>query len=486
MRPRSQTRPAGSGLALLALALACSLCACGGGEGAAPARNLLFISIDTLRADALGSYGNERGASPELDAFARRSVLFERAWSHSPKTAPSHMTMLTGLPPRAHGVGNLNTSGASTLGEEAHTLAEILRGRGFRTGAVTSGGNVKAALGFDRGFELYVDRGRPLDKNLPLAERWLGEVGEDERWFLFFHTYEVHDPYFPKAADLEQFADPNYAGRILGDRVRLTQRIAAGDDLAPNASGHDHLVKNFWRRADLEDPADLQHLHDLYLAGLLGADRQLGAFLRRLEQRGQLENTLVVITSDHGEEFGEHGRPLHDQLWREVLHVPLLVRLPDERAAGTRIEADVRHMDLLPSLLELLDVPHPSGDLPGASWVPWIDAPETAEPRPAFAEHRSLRERPLDLWALRSEGWLLHQDREGEQSLHELQGDPSELDPQSDEAQRARLEAERLHELGRLAELAARYATGEGVEVDAETRAELEALGYFGEDEDED
>ena len=469
---------------LLAAALAALLLgsACGG-SGAAPAKNLLFISIDTLRADALGSYGNQRGASPQLDAFAQRSVLFEQAWSHSPKTAPSHMSMLTGLPPRAHGVGNLNTAGASVLGEEVPTMAEILAARGFRTAAVTSGGNVKSALGFDRGFEIYQDQGRPLAQNLPVAERWLGERDADERWFLFFHTYEVHDPYFPAAQDIARFADADYAGDIVGERAELNARIAAGQDLAPNATGHDHLLINYWRRADLEDPVDLRHLHDLYLAGLAGADRELGAFLRRLEQRGLLDETLVVITSDHGEEFGEHGRTLHDQLWREVLHVPLIVRLPDDRGAGARIQADVRHMDLLPSVLQLLDVPHPLGSLPGESWAAWVDEPEAARPRPAFAEHRSRREHDLDLWTLRTDGWLLHAGREGT-SLHQLDEDPAEVEPLEDEAQRARLEELRLHELGRLQELAARFATGEGVVVDAETRAELEALGYFGEGED--
>jgi len=459
------------GLSLLA-------CSCSNEAVSPDAQNLLLISVDTLRADALGSYGNPRGATPELDGWAARGVRFARAWSHSPKTAPSHMSMLTGLPPRVHGVGNLNTAGVRRLGPDTLTLAEILSARGIRSAGFSSGGNVKASLGFERGFELYEDQGQPLARKLASAEAWVEGLRAGERWFLFLHTYHVHDPYFPEPEDLARFADPEYSGEIVADRELLKAAIAAGDDRAPQMEGHDDLLANYWRRVDEEDERDIEHLENLYLAGVAGMDRLVGGFLERLEERGALNETLVVLTSDHGEEFREHGALRHDQLWRELLHVPLFLRLPGERAAGGVVGADVRHVDLVPSLLELLAVPHPAPAGIGESWAGWLFDPELARSRPVHAEHRSRRDADLDLWTLRSEGWLLHQDRAG-RGLFDTRADPREQTPLDSPAERLQLEDMRLRELGRLQALAERHGSGDGVELDAETRAELEALGYL-------
>ena len=461
-----------------AVALAFCLAGCADRPELPPSRNLLLISLDTLRADALGSYGSERGASPFLDAWAARSVRFDRAWSHSPKTAPSHMSLFTGLPPRVHGVGNLESAGVRRLGDDVPTLAEILQQRGFATAGFSSGGNMKGSLGFDRGFERFEDESRPLMEKLAAAQRWLSRRPPDRRWFLFLHTYHVHDPYLPPPQVARRFTDPGYAGRIVGDRARLEALMESGDDLAPELEGYNRFVANYWNRVDSEDPADVRHLHDLYLASTAAMDAKLAGFFAWLEQSGHLEDTLVVITSDHGEEFGEHRSLRHGQLWREVLHVPLLVRLPGDHAGGLVLEDDVRHVDVAPSLLELLDVPDTAPLRLGESWAPWIAEPERAAPRPVYSEHRSHRDLSLDLWSLRADGWLLHQDRDG-LKLHHLEQDFDELRPLEDDERRRALEDLQKRELGRLQALVDRFATGEGVELDAETRAELEALGYL-------
>jgi len=482
-RHRPRQRPCASPalarlFAGLVRAAAAALLAGCSGNAPDPAQNLLLVSIDTLRADALGVYGSTRGATPQLDTWAARGVLFERAFSHSPKTAPAHHSLLTSLTPRVHGVGNLDTAGASHLPPEAVPLAQTLATRGFRTGAFTGGGNIKALLGFDRGFEIYDDGPGTLAAKLTKARRWLRDNG-DGRWFLFFHTYHVHDPYLVPADLLARFADPGYGGRIVGTRAELMQRSAAGEDLAPKRSGHDNIGANFWLRVDEQDPADHQHLHDLYTAGVADADRQIGDFLGGLERSGQLDNTLVVVTSDHGEEFGEHGRLRHDRLWQEVLHVPLLVQLPGGRAAGTRIAAPVRHIDFVPSALALLDVADTTHLRQGRSWADWIGrTTPVTEDRIVFGEHRSRREVPLDTWSLRRGGWLLLHDSEGDH-LRDLRRDPAEVVPVADGERAAELRTAALAELARLESYASQLTRGTGVEIDAATRAELKALGYF-------
>lgn len=483
---------------LLALA-AGTLSACSSAEepGGLPP-NLLFLSIDTLRADALGSYGGTWDASPFLDRFADAGLTFTSSWSHTPKTAPSHMSMFTGLPPRVHGVGNQKSSGNETLSRDITTLAEALSDAGYRTGAVTSGGNVKGYLGFERGFEIYDETPKNLPKKLADAASWITAVGAEPRpWFFFFHTYAVHDPYLPPAKFQKRFVDADYQGEILGDAVLLQQAVK-DDDRAPWASSHQKAAENFWARVDQNDPADLAHLHQLYMASVASLDFQLKRFFEELEAAGQLENTLIVLTSDHGEEFGEHGKTRHDQLWQELLHVPLLVHLPGDSlqsaAPGRRILGVVRHMDLVPSLIELLGqgpaAPFQQ-DFLGVSWAPWVaDSTLEERDRTVFSEHRSKLERPLDLWALRQgEGLLIQPEPEAPVRFLDRALDPLEVVSQAPDGQPgAPADAEpraahlfdlRAAELGRFQKAAGIFGRGAGIELDAETRAELEALGYL-------
>jgi arylsulfatase A-like enzyme len=471
---------------ILWLALVFAACAaCARTPEPPPARNLLLISIDTLRADALGVYGSTAGASPDLDRYAARSVVFEQAWSPSCKTAPAHAAMLTGLPPRVNGIDNFDTDFAHELPARSVTLAETLRARGFRTAGITAGGNVKAALGFGRGFETFDDQGgTPLPTKLGGLAKWIRARTKGERWFAFFHTYRVHDPYFAPPELTARFCDPRYRGRIIGERQELVAAIASGADLAPNEPpGARDVEINYWRRVDEHDPADQAYLRALYQACIADLDRQLFALLEQLEREGALDDTLVVLTSDHGEEFGEHGMQRHDQLWRELLHVPLIVHLPRDACAGQRIAAAVRHIDLVPSLLELLDVGDTSPLRLGQSWAEWLLDPGLRHSRPVLSEHRSRVNGPLDLWSLRDQGRLLHQDRDGLKSC-DLGLDPEERAPQRVLAPSIRgpdgaLSAECAREQAALDGLRATYSSGSAAELDAKTIEELKELGYL-------
>jgi arylsulfatase A-like enzyme len=480
----------------LAVAASVVLCACApAGDGDASsgpngvADHLLLISIDTLRADALGSYGSESGATPHLDRLAEQSVRFANVWAPGPKTAPSHMTLFTGLPPRIHGVGNLKTSGSQRLSADIATLPEVLANVGFATAGFTGGGNVKGELGFDRGFEIYDDQGQTLPKKLPKVTNWLELRGvQEDHWFAFVHTYQVHDPYLPSPEFAVRFADPEYSGRILGTRQALGEAIERGDDLAPRSRGNDRFVANFWRRVNEESEADLAYLHQLYTAGVAEMDRDLGVALRRWESNGLLEDALVVLTSDHGEEFGEHGRTMHHQLWSETLRVPLLVRLPDGTGAGRVIETAVQHVDLLPSVLDLLGVEaeSPFGGQDGwigTSWAPWVlgEAPPANE-RSLLAEHRSLRDHPLDTHALRRGDLLLYISTTEGPRLFDMRADPSEQEQLRDANRKQQMFKHSVDLRERWDQLAAGFAAGEAMDLDDQTTAELEALGYLGDE----
>ena len=459
------------------------LTACGP-EVPEAAPSLLLMSFDTLRADALGAYGNELETSPNLDALAAEGVVFEQAFTHSPKTAPAHLSMLTGLYPRTHRVGNLQTAGDERLSPDVPTLAERLAAEGFRTAGFTDGGNITGRLGFDRGFERFTDRHVPFTTRLTDALRWIEDEGsEAASWFAFVHTYAIHDPYLPAARFRDRFVSSGYQGELTGDREELERRIANGDDRAPNVSPGRKLVSNFWRRQALQSPEDYAYLHQLYLAGVAQADAEWGRFLRRFDGLEDAASTFVVATSDHGEEFGEHGRTRHDQLYEEVLRVPLLLRAPDRLWAGRRVEFAVRHVDLVPSLLELLGISGPKapGLIQGRSWAGALgQAAPLESDRPVFAEHRSLRDNDLDLWVLREGQRSVHLSREGRQAF-ELGEDPQErfaLEREPDWAGPLALEVEQR--IARLSAASAQLRVSKAVGATSErTQQELEMLGYM-------
>jgi arylsulfatase A-like enzyme len=315
----------------------------------APARpNVLLVSIDSLRADHLGSYGYARDTSPTIDALAREGVLFENAISPAPWTVPAHMTLLTGLPPEVHDVVSVRQK----LSPDAVTLAEVLQGAGYETAAFVSGPTVMAHFGFDQGFALYdqslVERqpkragGAVSSPGLvDLVSAWLdrwSEAGRRAPFFVFLHMWDVHYDYVPPREYVERF-DPGYTGDVDTRNFETNERL----------------------RRDM-DPRDLQHVVALYDGEIRFTDDHLARLVARLRALGVLDDTIVVVTSDHGEEFFEHGQKGHAKtLYDEVLHVPLVVRYPRRIASGQRIAAPVRLMDVAPTILGLADVPTPEG-----------------------------------------------------------------------------------------------------------------------------
>ena len=374
-------------LATLLLA-ACVLASCsespssGGGSGAeaeppglttasAAPPDVVLVSIDTLRADHLGSYGYPKPTSPHLDRLAARGIVFDRAMAHAPSTLPSHVSIFTSTLPTEHRV---MVATESPLPDDLPTVAEVFLDAGYRTAAFHSGGQLTDDLSIDRGFDEWVHVGEAF---APIVERgceWLGTSTEPA--FLFLHTYEIHHPYRPRPELLALF-DDGYTG-----------------PLPPNIEIDDHLRPiNGQSEVTLEiDDRDLAYIVATYDAELRSVDESIGRLVDCLEEQGRLDRTLFAITSDHGEEFGEHGWVgWHSHtLYDELLHVPLILRLPGDREAGRRVGPAVRSIDIAPTLLDVTGIPAPDG-FRGRSLLP-LALGEAPEARPADTVTISMRD----------------------------------------------------------------------------------------------
>jgi len=288
--------------------------------------NVVLISMDTLRADHVGAYGYDRPTTPVVDELAARAVLFENAISQSSWTRPAHMSMFTGLYPAEHGY--LALVNRRPLADTVPTLASVLRDRGYATVAFTGGINMAPAFGFDSGFDLYRVNGRYYRNSIEEARYWLDEIDKKgaERFFMFFHAYDPHTPYH---------SDP-------------IAREALGLAKAPPGKGYRRACKN-----ERAGPRIRRYI-DEYDAAIRSGDRYVGKLIEHLDSLGLLDRTLIVFTSDHGEEFLEHGRCFHlSTLYREVLHVPLMIVAP----AGPvgRIESLVpASVSIGPTILDLV------------------------------------------------------------------------------------------------------------------------------------
>ena len=422
----------------------------------APPPNVLLILIDTLRADRLGCYGWERAETPNLDALAGRGVLFSDASSAASWTLPAHASLFASAYPSEHGVWEPS----QRLPDPFVTIAEVLRDHGYRTAAITDGGYVRARYGMAQGFdhfETVLDR---IEEIVGLAEDWIEQAGEP--WFAFVQTYQVHAPYDPP----EEF------------RERL---VRAYDGPLPAAVTPSDYP---WGRKSTENtlgPDDERYLQDLYDAEIAYVDRELGKFLDRLRERGALDDTLVIVTSDHGEEFGDHGHFSHGiSLYQEQLHVPLILYLPGHFEGGQLVSHPVHGVDLAPTIAVI------AGATPPDSWsgVPFgVDAPEVARPmfHPGF-----VRQSGEPVLALRIGGRKYIDYPAGQRPSDPLDG-PKLFDLREDGTERENLwspeEDERWREAAR--DLLRKYVLRiepESSTLSPDLQNELRALGYLGDE----
>ena len=307
--------------------------------------NLLLVSIDTLRADHLGAYGYERETSPFLDELARGGALFENAYSQSASTVPSHASLFTGRYPFQHGTWWYKTP----LPDEELTLAEILKDAGYRTLGVASSVRFHEGSGFRQGFDFFeeFETAEP-ERSAQAVERMRREIARESGrpFFAFVHLLDPHEPYAPPAGVPAPW-HPGDPGLAPEETSKFLQAHRSPDQVV--------------------DPKRLAYLEALYDAEILHVDRAVRALIESLPTD---RSTIVVLTSDHGDEFKEHGGFSHSRdLHEEVVRVPLIVHWPGRIRPGTVIPTPVQGVDVLPTLLELMGRPRP-GRIEGRSYAP--------------------------------------------------------------------------------------------------------------------
>jgi arylsulfatase A-like enzyme len=369
------------------------------GENVRPVPRVILISIDTLRFDHLGCSGYARPTTPNIDVFRRDAVLFSTAVAQASSTLASHASLLTSLLVPQHGASF--KSGTALDGGVA-TLADALARRRIATLSFNEGGQLAPEYGLGRGFSRYrsarVGPGTAHFANeVELTLRWL-QSNHDRPFFLFLHTYEVHHPYTPDARHLAEVEEAPYPGPLPAGATPLDLLVAINQGV---------------RRITA---ADLRHIVATYDGQIRAMDDAFGALISSLKAQGLYDETTIIFTADHGEEFGEHGWVgWHSHtLYDELVRVPLLIKYPRGAHGGGTVTRQVRSIDIAPTVLALLQVPPPPG-FQGSDLTPLVSG------RPEPARYAVSNLDGGGVAAIRSTRWKLIRNH-----LFDLRNDPGE------------------------------------------------------------
>jgi len=448
--------------------------------GARP--NIILVMVDTLRADRLGVYGHRGGLSPTLDEIAAEGVTFDRLIAPSSWTQPSIASLFTSRYPSAHKV-MMNLHGLSAAAKESpafpvlrddlNTLAELLQREKFLTGAFVANPLILEQYGFAQGFDHY-DTSFALDTTLrgginEAAADWLAQRDTGKPFFLYLHYMELHATYDAPAA----FLNPLLEGvEALPDKHELnrTEREALG-----------YLDSIPEQYADVERHRRLSRYREYwvarYEAGLVEFDHRLADLRSRLQKMDLWEDAYVVITADHGEALLEHGHWAHGwSAHHPELHVPLLIRWKGVLPANQRVGQTASLIDVLPTLLDQLNLPLPIG-IQGQSLLQYVGVDDAVEAGPVFAEAVALGPEQRAVYA---HPWkLIHNLQTSKKSLYQIENDPLEQDDLADDyPQRVAILVELIRDQIKVNAQFAAGAETQVVPVTEQQRQRLKALGY--------
>lgn len=460
------------------LHVAAWLCACatfaGCGESTPKLErpNIVLITIDTLRADHLGCYGYFRDTSPNIDAFAKESLVFDSAYAAMATTLPSHASMLTARYPLEHGITANLMHGGKPFGWASGmvSFAQVAREAGYATAGFVSAAPLKAPSGIAAGFEMWsepegaaVERkaGDTLSKALP----WL-EQQASQPFFMWVHFYDPHWPHR---------APPPY------DKMFRERDVDSKEAWIAERELPDVAVRSNARKSTQTRPA-----LDNYCGEVRYSDEQFGVLIEALRRKGVFENSIVVLTADHGEGLNQHEWTAHGLVWDEQLRVPLVMRFP--KAAGVapgRAGQLVSLIDMMPTVLgrvQSFETPKWRDFFKLATGVDALDS--DFEERPVFAQRtgRELAEDPGEMYAITTSRWKFIHEPEVGDKLFDRSVDPHELrdlaakDVQQSAAQRRQMQLMMDLQKRRGAELGPAQAG----EMDPELLRQMQALGYLG------
>jgi arylsulfatase len=456
------------------------LCLAAGCTKNTPPPNIVLIVADTLRADRIGAAGNPRGITPFIDSLAAHGTVFHNAYAPSSWTNPSVASLLTSRFQSQHGIVTFT----SVLADTELTLPEVLKTRGYATGFFCANGLISRRMGFAQGYDMYKSilvKSTDTPRHLWVPERATRINGDALTWidsvrktapaaplFVYTHYMEPHNPYAPRPEALAQIADGKPAPDV------------------PRANG----AAFFGHTIDMP-PDMLSNLIDVYDAEVLSLDMALRTYFDELRARGVLDNAVIVITADHGEEFKEHGLIGHDKtLFEEVVRVPLIVVMPGQTERKD-VQTVVSLVDIAPTLVQLAGAPLPAA-FEGLSLVgrlvrdpnrrlPWGGVSEEGAPGFAFTELIKNQERDLKRFRPHEHAVVVGSHKlivgkNDEREFYDLKADPGEKNPEGlNEADRTALLAIYDKTRTRAAERAAPRSVQE---LDAETKERMRALGY--------
>lgn len=322
-------------------------------------KNIIVIAIDTLAAQHLGFMGYARDTSPFMDELAQRSVVFNRAYTPESKTEPSFTSLLTGLHPSTHGI----IENGSMIPDDIHFLTEDFKNSGFKTWGIPAANVIHGRFGFQNAFDFYAHVPPVPITATRVIEKLSGILGNSPRptepefsisgppIFLMLHFFDPHTEFTPSEKYLAAFTDPDYDGIVNGTWEQF----------------------DLYNRYELDfSQDDIRHAIDLYDAEIRTFDDRLRELFDLLDTTGLLDNSLIVLTADHGENLGEHHFFTHGHPYEKALNIPLLFHFPDGMWAGKRIDSLVEITDILPTLLDIAGIQVPE-NIDGQSLITLID-----------------------------------------------------------------------------------------------------------------